>query len=93
MRKALDPAKYNSCESYPHFLHIVIYKKPGLTHQKILLDPEIRWYIIDDNRKYRGKYFLRVKGESGTQYVRFLFYTLLKRMKKAGRDIYEDFNT
>ncbi len=33
------------------------------------------------------------KGESGTQYVRFLFYTLQKRMKKAGRVIYEDFNT
>lgn len=31
--------------------------------------------------------FLKVKGESGTQYVRFLFYTLQKRMKKAGRDI------
>ena len=31
--------------------------------------------------------FLKVKGESGTQYVRFLFYILLKRMKKAGRDI------
>lgn len=41
-QKALEPAKYNGCESYPHFLHIVIYKKPGLTHEKILLDPGIR---------------------------------------------------
>ena len=38
-------------------------------------------------------YFLNVKGESGMQYVCLLFYTLQKRMKKAGRDIYEDFNT
>lgn len=38
----LEPADYKGCESYPHFLHIVIYKKPGLTHEKILLDLGIR---------------------------------------------------
>ncbi len=36
-----DLLKNRAFQSYPHFLHRVIYKKPGVTHEKVLFNPII----------------------------------------------------
>ncbi len=71
---------YRLYRSYPHFLHIVIYKKEPFTHEKVLFNLFGKCY-----------YYLSTESGSGRSAFCFRLCKMITRdRKKAGQKDYEN---